>query len=141
MTTDMSRTGTPAARCRHCQRRGEDTFPVAKTGGGTYRRASRSYVGQTCVTCVESALRHACPQEREGVLTLRANNSWDTQGLITALVTFLRRGTTDMDRDRWAVRYAISGHHFIPFDDWFTALTSVVERHQQQQSEAPEPRA
>jgi hypothetical protein len=125
--------------CRYCRLRREHTYPVARTGGGTFRRAGRSYVGATCLSCVEGALRRATPHTyADGTVGLQLHNQWSVHGLLGALEHFIALGVADLDEARWARQYAADGHHFIPFDGWYAALVQSITRLQSSRAERAE---
>lgn len=120
---------THKVKCRWCGRLREHTRSVAKSGGGTYRRGGRSYRGETCLECVENLLCYANRTTYgDGELTLRTYDTWSASSLLSALASFIRAGTSDLDEARWATVYARANKPYESFDEWYPALVAATER-------------
>ena len=68
----------PRAQCSLCRKRTTvtDLLAVRRTGGGTYRRASRSYRTRICVACATKVVADATPghhvSDRYSLSSIRA---------------------------------------------------------------------
>lgn len=78
----------PTTRCPNCKRR-RDTYPIRRSGGGTYRRGGRSYASSVCEECATTALAYA---------SFHAGASSDGYSVLS-LARLVERFDTDAARD------------------------------------------
>ena len=98
---------------------------MTKYGGGTYRRGGRAYSGQTCLSCVEADAQWL--STRDGEIDRTSSHSrYNASSIVDAVATFIERGHSNLDEDRWRAMWLADGHHQ-SFDDYFPAFSRSVE--------------
>lgn len=113
--------------CRECLRRRDYALTVTlrRQGGGTYRRAGRSYRGSYCVTCLE-AMAQWLPTRDDRIRTGDSHSRIQVSSILSAIAEFIERGVSDLDEDRWRGQWYPSGRADT-FDDYFPCLRRSVE--------------
>ena len=113
--------------CRECLRRRdyELTVSLRRQGGGTYRRAGRSYRGSYCVSCLE-AMSQWLPTQGDRIRTGDTHSRISVSSILEAIAEFIERGVSDLDEERWRAQWSPTGHHE-EFDDYFPRLRHSVE--------------
>ena len=113
--------------CRECRRRRDARLVIrsSKSGGGTYRRGGRKYIGQTCLECIEHAAQWLSTRDGQ-IDRTRADGGYSASTILDGVAEFIERGHSDLDENRWRAMWFPDAHHQT-FDEYFPMLRAAIE--------------